>query len=693
MAEDVRRMRNLGIVGQGGVGKTSLGEALLYVAGATNRLGSVTEGTSNFDFEPEEIRRQLSLSAAFYPVDWKKHRITIVDLPGYANFLADTMNCLRACTGALFVLSPSPGDIKVEAEKVWARARELELPVLGVVTRLDRDPVDYEKALLEFAEVLGARPVPVELPLGTGEEFRGVVDLVRRKAIVTREGGVAEEEIPASLRTKAEEAREKLVETVAEATDELTEKYLEEGTLSEEEIVEALRVGTRARKFVPVFFASGTRAVGIQPLLDAVVELLPSPAERPPARGLDPVLGEEVERQPDPEAPFSALVLKTIVDPFAGRLSVFHVLSGTVSSDSTVLNVNKDSKEHLGQLFRLEGKKQQPVPKAVAGEIVAVAKLKETASGDTLASEKAPIRYPGLVEPAIAISFALEPKSKADEEKASQALQRMMEEDIGLKVHRDPRTHELILSGVGQLHVEVVVEKLKRKYGVEVELKAPKVPYLETIKAKAKAQGRLKKQTGGRGQFADTWIEIEPLPRGKGFEFVSTIVGGAVPKNYIPAVEKGIREAMNEGFLAGYPMVDIKATLFDGSYHEVDSSDMAFKIAASMGFKNACAQAKPVLLEPMMRLEVTVPDECLGDVIGDLNSRRGRVLGVDPKPGGQVIRAIVPMSEVLRYAPDLRSITGGRGSFTMELAGYEEAPPHIAEKVIKEAQAARQEKA
>jgi elongation factor G len=514
------------------------------------------------------------------------------------------------------------------------------------------------------------------------------------KALVAGEdGALAEQDIPGEFKEEAAAAREALIETAAEASDALTERYLEEGTLTDEELVQALREGTVARKFVPVLCGSGTRAIGIRPLLDAVVAYLPSPSERPPASGVDPKLQEPVERAPEAGLPFSAYVFKTIVDPFAGRLSVMQVLSGKISSDANVLNVGKEVKEHLGHLNKPEGKKQHPVNEAVTGEIITVAKLKETATGDTLADEKAPVLYPGAAEYPAAISFALEPKTKADEEKASQALQRMMEEDLTLKVHRDPQTNELILSGVGQLHIEVVVEKLKRKYGVEVNLKTPKVPYKETIKGRAKAQGKLKKQTGGRGQYGDTWLEVEPLARGQGFEFVNGIVGGVVPRQYIPAVEKGIREAMVDGFLAGYPMVDVKATLYDGSYHDVDSSEMAFKIAASLGFKSAVSQAKPILLEPIMQMEIVVPDDCMGDVIGDLNSRRGKVLGVDPRPSGQVIRATVPMAEVLKYAPDLRSMTGGRGSFTMEFSRYEELPGHLAEKVIKEAEAARAQKA
>lgn len=690
MADDVTLIRNLGLVGQGGSGKTSVGDAILLAGGATNRLGSVADGTSNFDFDPEEIKHKVSLGASLHHVAWSKHQVTLIDTPGYMNFLQDTLNCMRVCSGLTFVLSPGPGEIKVEAERVWARADELSLPRVAFVNKMDKDRADFEAAVDELSKVLGARPVVLQLPIGAAETFRGVVDLLRMKALVRQDNGtVKEESIPADLKDAADVARERMIEAAAEATDEWTERYLENGTLTDEELQQALRQGTAACRFVPVLCGSATKGVGVQGLLDAVVGFLPSPAERPAAQGVDPKLEEPIERHAEPGSAFSGLVFKTIVDPFAGRLSVFQVLSGTAKADSTVFNVNKDSREHLGHLFRLEGKKQQPVDKAIAGEIVAVAKLKNTHSGDTLTDEKAPIQYPGLVLLPSVMSFALEPKSKGDEEKASQALHKMTEEDLALHVHRDPQTHELILSGVGQSHIEIVVERLKRKYGVEVELKTPKVPYKETIKGRAKAQGKLKKQTGGRGQYGDTWIEVEALPRGRGFEFANAIKGGVVPQQYVPAVEKGIREAMHEGYLAGYEMVDVKATLYDGSYHDVDSSEMAFKIAASLGFKACVAQAKPILLEPIMQIEVVVPDDSMGDVIGDLNSRRGRVLGVDPKPSGQVIRAIVPMSEVLKYAPDLRSLTGGRGSFSLEFKGYEELPAHLVDKVVKEAEAAK----
>jgi elongation factor G len=692
MAVDVTQIRNVGIVGQGGAGKTSVAEALIFGMGATNRLGSVDDESSSFDFEPEEQRRKLTLSTALHHGGWRKCEITVVDTPGYANFLTDGLNSMRACTGLVFVAEAAPGGLKVEAEKLWARAKELGLPCIGFVSKMDRERADFDAAVADLKEVLGAKAIPVQLPIGTADEFRGVVDLIHMKALISGDDGKASvEDVPADLQAAAESAREALVESVAETDDELLEKYLDAGTLTDDELIAALHKAVRDGAVMPVLCGSGKENSGIPALLDAIVDLLPSPAERPPARGVDPTNGAEAEREPAPSAPFSAYVFKTIADAFAGKLLVFQVLSGELRGDTAVINTMVDGKERIGHLLKLEGKKQTQVEKLTTGEIGAVAKLKDTTAGDTLCDEKAPIRYPGLMIVPSAISFAIEPKSKGDEEKATQGLARLAEEDPTLRLERDPQSKQIIVSGVGQLHIEVAVERLHRKFGVDVELKDPKVPYKETIKKAAKAQGRLKKQTGGRGQFADTWIEIEPRPRGAGFEFVDKIVGGAIPRNYIPAVEKGLREAMAGGVIAGYEMVDVRATLYDGSFHTVDSSEMAFKIAASMGFKAAVAEAKPILLEPIMTMEIVAPDECMGDVIGDLNSRRGKVLGVDPKGGSQVIRAQVPMAEILRYSPDLRSMTSGRGSFTMELSGYEEVPPHLAEKIVAESKAAKAE--
>ena len=689
-AEEVARIRNIGIVGQGGVGKTFLADALVLAAGATNRLGKVDDGSSLFDFEPEEIRRKTTIASAFHHCTWRKHEITIADTPGYSVFQAETRSTLAAMTGAVLVLSPH-GEVKVELERAWNWCGELGIPVLGFMSRLDREETDFTAALAPVAAALATKVVPVTSPIGSTTTFNGYVDLITMKGYTFGAEFAPPKEgpVPSDLEGAAHEHRDRLLEAVAETDDTLLEHYLESGELSEEEIRRGLRAAVQGRTFLPLFVGAAPKGIGTTALLDAIVDLCASPADLPPIEAVDAKTGAAVARPADPSAPFCALVFKTVMDPFAGKLSVMRVFSGKATSDSTVLNASRDAKERFGQLLRLEGKKQSPIASAVAGEICAVAKLKDTATGDTLADEKAPVLLPKLPTFDAVISFAVQPKSKADEEKATQSLHKMMEEDPALHIERDAESREIIVSGSGQLHVEVAVERLKRKYGVEVELKAPKVPYRETIKGRAEVQGKYKKQSGGRGQFADTWIKLEPLPRGGGFEFVDEIVGGSIPRQYIPAVEKGIREAMPRGILTGSPVVDFRVRLFDGSYHTVDSSEMAFKIAASMGFKQALEQARPVLLEPIMHLEVTVPDESMGDVIGDLNSRRGKVLGVDPKPPNQVIRAQVPMAEVLKYAPDLRAMTSGRGDFHMSFSHYEEVPPHLSERVIKEVRDAR----
>jgi elongation factor G len=687
---ELDKLRNVGILGQGGSGKTSLGEAMLFAAGATQRLGKVQDGTSALDHEPEEIKHHVSISTAFHSLAWKKYPMTLIDTPGYAAFLADSLNCMRAFGGALFVLNPSVG-LRVESERLWARANEDRVSRLLFVSKMDHEQANVEDRIAPILETLEAKGVYLQMPIGAEANFKGVVDLITMKACLYEgdTGKFAETDIPADIKGAAEEWRQKMVEDVAETNDELLEKFLEGHELSAEEIKKTIREGTRERKIFPILFGAPLRQIGIAQLLDAVADYLPSPLEEGEVEGSNPANGEILKRAVDPSAPFSAYVFKTVIDPFAGKLSIMRVMSGKVAPDVTCYVPGRQVKEKMGHMFRLEGKKQEAVKDAVAGEIVAAAKFKDIATGDTLCDEKSPISYPAATHFSPNISFALEPKSKADEDKLPQGLHRMMEEDQTIEMHRDEETRDFILSGMGQQHIEIIVEKLKRKYGAEVILKAPKVPYKETIRGSASAQGRLKKQTGGRGQFGDTWLKVEPLPPGKGFEFVDQIVGGAIPRNYIPAVEKGVREAMAGGYLAGYQMVDLRVTLYDGSYHDVDSSDMAFKIAASLGFKNAVEKAKPVLLEPIMNMEISVPDECMGDVIGDLNSRRGKVLGMDTKGHTQVIKSRVPMSEVLKYAPDLRSITSGRGEFNMEFSHYEELPAHLAEKVIKEAKASK----
>ena len=687
---ELEKLRNFGILGQGGSGKTSLGEAMLFAAGATQRLGKVQDGTSVLDHEPEEIKHRVSISTAFHSLSWKKFPMTLIDTPGYAAFLADSINSMRGFSGAVFVLNPVVG-IRVESERLWEKANENRVSRLLFVSKMDHEQGDVEGRIAPMLEALECKGVYLQMPLGAEMNFKGVVDLITMKACIYEgdTGKFVEAEIPSELRSAADEWRQKMVEDVCETDDQLLEKFLDGQDLSTEELKKAIREGTRERKIFPILFGSPLRQIGIAQLLDAVADYLPSPLDEGEAEGRNPANAETIKRAADPTAPFSAYVFKTVIDPFAGKLSIMRVMSGKIAPDVTCYVPSRQVKEKMGHIFRLEGKKQEAVKDAVVGEIIAAAKFKEIATGDTLCDEKAPIVYEGAAHFAPNISFALEPKSKADEDKLPQGLHRIMEEDQTIAMHRDEETRDFILSGMGQQHIEIIVEKLKRKYGAEVILKAPKVPYKETIRASASAQGRLKKQTGGRGQFGDTWLKVEPLPPGKGFEFVDQIVGGAIPRNYIPAVEKGVREAMAGGYLAGYQMVDVRVTLYDGSYHDVDSSDMAFKIAASMGFKNAVEKAKPVLLEPIMNMEIAVPDECMGDVIGDLNSRRGKVLGMDTKGHTQVIKSRVPMSEVLKYAPDLRSITSGRGEFHMEFSHYEELPAHLAEKVIKETKASK----
>jgi len=693
---DISHIRNLAIAAGGGAGKTSLAEAILYDTKTTDRLGKVLDGSSILDFEPEEVARHITISSALGYCEWKKHKINFIDTPGYANFIAETHAALRVVDSVLVVVSSVDG-VKVLTEKIWQRADEHQLPKMVFINKLDQERANFLNTLEELRRVFNNQGIiPVQIPLGEGDSFNGLIDLLEMKALVydkgDSNGNYKEEDIPDEFIDKAKTWRESLIETIAENSDELLEKYLEGEELSPEEIRQALRKAVCARKVIPVLGGSAILNIGIQPLLDHIILTLPAPSERPEVVGKNPHSTEEEVRKPSRDAPFSALVFKTFADPFAGRLSFFKVYSGELKSDSVVLNATRGEKERIGQVYAMLGKNQRPVSQIPAGDFGVVAKLKATQTGDTLADEKAPIIFEPIKLPEPVISFAIVPKSKGDEEKVSSALNRMLEEDPTLRVTRDPQTKEMILSGMGEVHLEVILERLKRKFGLEVEKRTPKIPYKETIRGTAKVQGKYKRQTGGRGQYGDTWLEIEPLPRGKGFEFVDKIVGGVIPKQYIPAVEKGILEAMNEGVLAGYPVVDVKVTLFDGSYHEVDSSDMAFKIAASIGFKKGVEQANPVLLEPIMSMEITIPEEYLGEVIGDLNARRGKVQGVEPGINYQTIRALVPLAEVLAYATALRSMTGDRGVFSMEFSHYEEVPPHLAEKIIAKALEEKQAK-
>lgn len=687
MKEDVAKVRTFAIISHGGAGKTSLAECMLFNAGTTTRLGKVDDGTSILDYEPEEVKRKITISTAFNTFPWKKHKLTLMDTPGDFNFISETKTSLQGADGVIALVDAIDG-VRVQTEKVWEFADEFEQPRIIFVSKMDRERADFEKTVEDIQANFGTSCVPVQIPIGAAENFKGVVDVLTQKAYLytTGESGQFDvEDVPGDLQDQLSQFRESLIEYVAESEDELLEKYLEEGELSAEEVKEGFRHAVISGKVVPIVCGSGTLNVGIQLLMDLIVECMPSPSDRGAKKAKVPGEDAEVLREPDPSAPFSALVIKTISDPYAGRLSVMRVFSGSLETDSTVYNSTKETKERFGQLLQLKGKSQESIDSAGPGDIVAVAKLKETVTEDTLCDEKDPVIYPTVELPPAIYSLAVEPKSKGDEEKIFSSLSRLMEEDLTLKLDRNEETKEMILSGMGEIHIETIVDKLKRKFGVEVNLRIPKVPYKETIKGKTRLQGKYKKQSGGRGQYGDCWIEMEPLQRGEGFQFVDRIVGGVIPRQYIPAVEKGIVEASMEGGLAGYPVVDFKVDLVDGSYHPVDSSEMAFKIAGSMAFKKAVMEAKPTLLEPVMQLEITVPDDCMGDVIGDLNSRRGRVLGMDTKGKKQIIRANVPLAEVLKYAPDLRSMTAGRGMYTMKFSHYEEVPGQLQEKIIEAA--------
>jgi elongation factor G len=682
---DIQQIRNVGIIAHGGAGKTTLAEALLFNAKATDRMGKVDDGSSNFDYDPEEIRRKITINTSFHHYAWDKVEVTLADTPGYINFEADTRSCLNVLDGAVLLVNAVSG-VEVQTEKMWTLAREADVPVIAFISKMDRERADPAKAVEEIADILKVPAVPVQLPIGKEAEFRGVIDLFRMKAMVYKgdTGEFTLQEIPADLAADASSAREKLVESCAESDDALIEKFLEGTALTEEEIRAGFRAGVRAMRFLPVLYGSALRNIAIQPVLDLVNFALPDPSYRGEVEGTNPKKKVADVRPLSANAPFSAQVFKTLADPYAGKLSIFKIFSGTLTPDISPLNSSKDAVERIGQILRLEGKKQKALGSASAGEIVAVAKFKETSTGDTLCDPKAPIVFERPTPLEAVISFAVRPKTRNDEDKLGSSLARMIEEDPTLRFRKDPQTNEFILAGMGETHVEVAVEKLKRVYGVEVELRTQKIAYLETLKGKAEAQGKHKKQTGGRGQYGDCWVRLEAQPRGKGFEYVDGIVGGSIPRQYIPAVEKGIVERMAKGVIAGFPVVDVKATVFDGSFHNVDSSGMAFKIAGSLAFKKAALAAKPVLLEPISEMEVVIPEENVGDIIGDLNGRRGRVLGVDALGKSQIVRCQVPLAEVLRYSSDLRSITSGRGQFTMKVSHYEEIPAAIAEKVISE---------
>ncbi len=682
-------IRNVGVVGHGDSGKSTLTAGLLFTAGATNRLLRVDEGNTITDFDEEEIQRKITISTAVAVAEWKKAKVNILDTPGYNIFINDTRASLVAADAALVLVDGVAG-VEVQTEKVWEFASEYKLPRAIVVNKLDRERSEFTRALESIQEIFGRAAVPIQIPIGAERDFKGVADLIRMKAYTYTpdgDGKGVEGEIPAGLADAARKAHEALVEMVAEGNDALMEEFFDKGTLQPEQIVEGLRSGVREQRIFPVLCSSALHNIGTDLLNNFIVENLPSPAEREPVTAQ--VDGREADRKIAENGLASLFVFKTTADPFAGRITYFKVMGGIVKNDANLHNVERGAQERLAHLSIPQGKTLQPVTELHAGDIGAVAKLKDTLTGDTLAEKGLNVAYSPVKLPEPSIAFAIEAKSRNDEDRMGNAVHRILEEDQSLRFYRDPQTREFLLAGAGQQHVEIVVSRLKKRYGVDVALKAPKIPYRETIRGTADVQGRHKKQTGGHGQFGDCWIKMMPLERGANFEFVNEIFGGAIPKNFIPAVEKGILEAATNGFLAGYPMVDFKVVLYDGSYHDVDSSELAFKLAARKAFKAAMQQAKPALLEPIMNVEIQAPVEYAGDLMGDLNGRRGRISGMDTKGSTQFIRAQVPMAEMLNYQNDLTAMTQGRASFTMEFDHYDFVPQLQAEKIIAAAKAAK----
>ena len=684
--ESPKRIRNVALLGHRGSGKTSVNEALLFEAGTINRLGSVADGTTVSDAASDEKSREMSISASLSSFRWDDRKINLVDTPGEPSFLADALASLRVCEGAVFVVNGVMG-VEVTTDRLWERADELGLARLIFVNMLDRERADFFRSLESLKQAFGQHVVATEIPIGSEHELEGVIDLVDMKAYRydgTGPGAAQEIDIPEDLRARADEYREKLMDEVAEVSDELMERYLDGQEISHEETVSALKTGVTEGRIFPVTCGAATRNLGINRLLDAFVEDLPSPAKK------GPVELDGMTLEPDESKDMVAFVFKTLADPFAGRLNLFRVYQGVIGHDSQVHNCRAHVKERVGQLLMPQGKDSEHAEEFGPGDIGAVAKLKETRAGDVLSSKDAeiPLRMPEMPKPVMA--FAIEAKAKGDEEKMGTALRRLQEEDPTIDFHRDLQTGEQIVAGLTQIHVEVIVDRMKERFGAEVELHPPRVPYREMIKGSAKAHARYKKQTGGRGQFADCHIEIEPVGHEETLEFVNAIKGGVIPGGFIPAVEKGVQEAMQAGVVAGYPVKGVRVRLFDGQHHSVDSSEMAFKIAGSMAFKDAMEHAQPALMEPIMTVSVLVPEDCVGDVIGDLNSRRGRPLGMEPKGTVTEIKAEVPMAEMLEYAPDLRAITGGRGEYSMDLARYEEVPAHVAQQVVARAQEARE---
>jgi elongation factor G len=686
---DAASIRNVALVGHSGSGKTQLASAILADAGAINRFGKVDEGTTVTDYDDEEIARKHTLSASLAYAEWNKQKINLIDTPGVGNFLADALAALNVADAALVVVDAVAG-VMVQTEKVWAAAEGLALPRLIAVNRLDRERASLDRTLASLRESCSRSVIPIQLPIGDEKAFRGVVDLVTKKAFIFKtdgSGACSEAPVPAEMAAAVEAARDALIEMVAENEETLMEHFFEAGTLTDDELVTGLRGATIAGKLFPLVCTSALLNVGVSQLLDTIAAYLPSPADRP-FPGTDRS-GAAVARTADEKGPLSAFVWKTIADPFAGRITMFRVVSGIVKADSTVLNKTKDVPERLGHLMLMQGKTPANVPEIKAGDLGAVAKLKDTLTNDVLGDKSDPVTYAAPECPEPVLSYAIEPKSRGDEDKISTSMHRLEEEDPSIRYSRDPQTKELLLYGQGQLHIEVTVAKLKRRFGVDVTLKPPRIPYRETIKSATEAHGRHKKQTGGHGQFGDCKIKVEPLARGSDFEFVDDIFGGSIPRQFIPAVEKGIQETRVRGYLAGFPMVDFRVTVFDGSYHDVDSNELSFKMAGRLAFKDAMTRARPTILEPVMSVDVYTPSDFAGDLMGDLNGRRGRIAGMDTRGATTIIKAQVPMAEMLTYEQHLTSATGGRGSYHMEYSHYDEVPAHLQSKIIATAKAER----
>jgi elongation factor G len=684
-------IRNIALVGHSGAGKTTLGEALLFAAGAINRMGTVEDGNTVSDNDPEEARRGGSVSLSLLPFEWNGVKVNVLDTPGYADFIGDVKGGLRGADAVLFVVSAVDG-VQVQTEVFWELAAEAGLPRGIVVNKLDRERASFERTLEQLVKAFGTQVAPVQLPIGEEHEFAGVLDLLSRRAYRYPSGTTGEEgDWPDDLTAKAEPYRERLMESVAEADDALLETYLEAGELSAEELVGGVKAGLAQAKFAPMLVAAAARSVGVDRLAAFIADAFPSPVDRPAARATTKS-GEERELPCDPNGPLAAFVFKTVSDPYVGRINLFRVNSGRVRPDSSVFNSTRNTEERVGQLFTMRGKEHETVSEVPAGDIGAVAKLAHTGTGDTLTTKNDAVVFPPIEMPEPLLAMAIEPKTKGDEDKLSTALHRIQEDDPTLRVDRSEETHETVMYGMGEAHIDTMIERMKRKFGVDVLVRPAKVPYKETIKSKVAATGRHVKQSGGHGQYGIANIEVEPLPRGAGFEYVDKIFGGAVPNQFIPSVEKGVVKTMTEGVVTPYPMVDIRVTLVDGKFHPVDSSDMAFQIAGALALKDAAAKAGVALLEPIVEVEIVVPDDYTGEIMGDLNSKRGRILGMEGTGAGkQRIRALVPQAEMTRYAIDLRSMTQGRGVFSMKFDHYEEVPSHLAEKVIDEARREKEE--